>query len=170
VRRLIILLPLAFSLSVARAQEQERKLLDRLLKPDTTLQNAAQNKKFVADKRSIDKHAVVNSFYVPEKSLAKQYAAERKFSAKEFAAHHFRDGEIAATVRARAQRLQQVDVSSAAGTLAVRNSSENGKKIATSEFAGSRPFLGRGKSQKALSQQDTPLTIDQVRELLNKNK
>ena len=50
-------------------------MLDRLLKPDTTLQNAAQSKKFVADKRSIGKQVVVNSFYVPEKSLTKQYAA-----------------------------------------------------------------------------------------------
>ena len=37
-------------------------------------------------------------------------------------------------------------------------------------FAGNRPFLGQGKSQKALSAQDRPLTIEQVRELLNKNK
>ena len=39
-----------------------------------------------------------------------------------------------------------------------------------SEFSGTRPFLVRGKSQKALSQQDRPLSIDEVRELLNKNK
>lgn len=32
------------------------------------------------------------------------------------------------------------------------------------------PFLDRGKSQKALSARDKPLTIEQVRELLNKNK
>ena len=32
------------------------------------------------------------------------------------------------------------------------------------------PFLGQGKSQKALHAQDRPLTIDEVRELLNKNK
>jgi hypothetical protein len=38
------------------------------------------------------------------------------------------------------------------------------------EFSGTRPFLVRGKSQKALSAQDRPLSIDDVRELLNKNK
>jgi hypothetical protein len=37
-------------------------------------------------------------------------------------------------------------------------------------FAGNRPFLDQGKSQKALSRQNPPLTIEQVRELLNKNK
>ena len=47
---------------------------------------------------------------------------------------------------------------------------ENGSNLAAAPFAGNRPFLGRGKSQKALSARDTPLTIEQVRELLNKNK
>jgi hypothetical protein len=170
VRRLIIFLSLAVSVSVAHAQVQEGRLLDRLLKPNTTLQNGAQNKRFVVDGKSVGKQAAVNSFYVPEKSLAKQYGGEREFSAKGFAAHHFRDGEIAATVRARAQLVKKADVDSATGALAVRNASESGKKMATSEFSGNRPFLDRGKSQTALSQHDTPLTIDQVRELLNKNK
>jgi hypothetical protein len=44
------------------------------------------------------------------------------------------------------------------------------KKYATRDFGGNRPFLGQGKSQKALHSQDRPLTIDEVRELLNKNK
>ena len=47
---------------------------------------------------------------------------------------------------------------------------ESGRSVAVGSFAGNRPFLGRGKSQKALSARDTPLTIEQVRELLNKNK
>jgi hypothetical protein len=33
-----------------------------------------------------------------------------------------------------------------------------------------RPFLVQGKSQKVLDQQKPTLTIEQVRELLNKNK
>src|SRR6476659_1045780 len=39
---------LLVSLSCLCAQDQERKLMDRLLKPDMTLQNDAQNKKFIA--------------------------------------------------------------------------------------------------------------------------
>jgi hypothetical protein len=49
-------------------------------------------------------------------------------------------------------------------------SASSTKKYATGDFAGNRPFLGQGKSQKALHAQDRPLTIDEVRELLNKNK
>jgi hypothetical protein len=52
----------------------------------------------------------------------------------------------------------------------VRAASNGDKKVNGREFAENRPFLGKGKSQKALNQHDTPLTIDQVRELLNKNK
>jgi hypothetical protein len=42
--------------------------------------------------------------------------------------------------------------------------------MAASDYPGTRPFLAHGKSQKALSAQDRALTIDEVRELLNKNK
>jgi hypothetical protein len=51
-----------------------------------------------------------------------------------------------------------------------RVAQENGNGVVGVPFAGTRPFLGRGKSQKALSARDTPLTVEQVRELLNKNK
>jgi hypothetical protein len=44
------------------------------------------------------------------------------------------------------------------------------KRKETNDFAGNRPFLEQGKSQKALSQQKPSLTIEEVRELLNKNK
>src|SRR5436853_4051629 len=55
-------------LSCVHAQEQESKLVDRLLRPDTTLRNNAQNKKFIADGASINKRATVGTFYVQEKS------------------------------------------------------------------------------------------------------
>lgn len=55
-------------------------------------------------------------------------------------------------------------------TVEVRPASDSEKKISGNDFAGNRPFLGQGKSQKALSAGKQPLTIDQVRELLNKNK
>jgi hypothetical protein len=38
------------------------------------------------------------------------------------------------------------------------------------DYAGIRPFLDQGKSQKSLSAQNKQLTIEQVRELLNKSK
>lgn len=55
-------------------------------------------------------------------------------------------------------------------TAEVRHEADGEKKISGNDFAGNRPFLGQGKNQKALSAQKPPLTIEQVRELLNKNK
>ena len=38
------------------------------------------------------------------------------------------------------------------------------------KFADQHQFSERGKSQKSFDRQNPPLTIEQVRELLNKNK
>jgi hypothetical protein len=51
-----------------------------------------------------------------------------------------------------------------------RNAPQSDKKAASREYSENRPFLDQGKSQKSLNRQNAPLTIDQVRELLNKNK
>ncbi len=44
------------------------------------------------------------------------------------------------------------------------------KTVATSNYSDTRPFLVHGKSEKSLSAPNRPMTIDEVRELLNKNK
>jgi hypothetical protein len=137
-----------------------------------TLQNSGQNKKFVAPPKGFDKQAEVRPFHVAQmpRTTTKEYVDQREFSAKEFAAHHFRDGETASTIQTRAQRVKTFAVDEGTGALSIRDMPGGGKKIASTEFAGNRQFLDKGKSQKSLSQHDTPLTIEQVRELLNKNK
>jgi hypothetical protein len=158
-------------LSSAPGQEQQqRPLVERLLKPDMTLQNDAQNKAFVTRSQDFDRRAQVRPFYVGKFSGTKEYNNQREFSASEFAAHHFRDGELASTMQARAERVKTFSVDNATGSSLVRDMPGASKKVVPSAFAGTRPFLVRGKSQTALSQRDTPLTIEQVRELLNKNK
>jgi hypothetical protein len=52
----------------------------------------------------------------------------------------------------------------------VRAAPESTTTAAVREFPDNRPFPGRGKSQKALQAYNRPLTIEQVRELLNKSK
>ncbi len=166
----VVIVLLSCGFSVVRAQEQEHRLVDRLLRPDMTLQNSAQNKKFSARIRTFDKQAEVRPFYVAKVPRTKEYVDQRVFSPKEFAAHHFRDGEITSTVQTRAQRVKGFAVDEGTGALTVRDMPGASTKVASSQFTGSRQFLEKGKSQKALSQHDTPLTIEQVRELLNKNK
>ena len=165
-RNVIGLLVLIFSItSSLNAQEQERRLVDRLLKPDTTLQNNAQNKKFVGKEQSIAKQAAVRSFYISEKPRTKPYMERREVSSKQFAAHHFRDGELASTMQARAQRVRQFSVEDGTGVLVLRDAPNDSRKIAAAEYIGARQFLDKGKSQKAISQHDTQRTTETWREV-----
>jgi hypothetical protein len=157
-------------LSVASAQQQEDKLADRLLKPNMSLANSAQKKKFDAAGTFIAKRAPSKSFYTRDKSLAKSFPSERTFSSRQFAAHRFKPEDTTANVSPSSQLMKADTIHPVSASYGTRIASEDGRGLRTASFAGNRPFLGSGKSQEALSAQDTPLTIEQVRELLNKNK
>jgi hypothetical protein len=156
------------------AQEQERKLIDRILKPNTTLTNPAQNKSFGNSRpASFDKPVPVRSFYSPRKTDAKTFQEEKVFTPRQFAARHFRAGDSRANIASRSQ-LQNGDtiVATQAATAGARVAPESTTTSSSAgrQYAGSRPFLDQGKSQKSFAAQNTPLTIEQVRELLNKSK
>jgi hypothetical protein len=162
---------LAVVICCVRGQDQERKLVDRLLKPDMTLQNDAQNKKFTGDSSaSINKPATVKSFYVHQKTRSKNFGGTRDFATSQFYSKTYHDGRSAYEVSSQ-QTLANSGFANANQTArGVRDAPQSGKKVASRAYAGTRPFLDEGKSQKSLNQQNAPLTIDQVRELLNKNK
>lgn len=158
-------------ISVASAQEQERKLVNRLLRPDMALVNSAQNKQFAAAGTLVAKDAPSKNFYPPDRPLSKSFAAEREFHSRQFATSTFPSANAAANISARSQVAKTDIVEIASAPDAARVAPESARNsLATTPFAGSRPFLGRGKSQKTLSAGGTPLTLEQVRELLNKNK
>lgn len=164
----VILLAVLWS---ANAQDQERKLLDRLLKPDMTLQNDAQNKKFVADGSSpINKRATVGTFYVHQKPRSKDFSGTREFSTNQFNSHTYHSGRSAYEVSSQQTMTNSRSAYANQSARGVRDAPQSGKKIASRAYAGNRPFLDEGKSQKSLNRQNAPLTIDQVRELLNKSK
>lgn len=170
VRKIVALLTLFAGVFAASAQEQESKLVNRLLKPNTSMANSAQDKKFVASGISVDKQVPARRFYSREKSLTKNFSAERAFTPKQFAARHFRSGDSAANLSARSELTKSDTVIATSAAPITRTAPDNNATVAVAEFTGNRPFLGRGKSQKALNSQNPPLTIDQVRELLNKSK
>ena len=154
----------------ATAQEQERKLIDRILKPDMSLQNNAQTKEFAARGPTMTRQARTKSFYVPERRAERQFPDDRAFRAKKFDTQESRFSQQQAKLTARS-RVQKADTPYATPAYSgVKSARDNDKAAEVSEFPNTRPFLLRGKSQKALSQQDRPLTIEQVRELLNKNE
>jgi hypothetical protein len=159
--------------SAVLAQEQERKLIDRVLKPDTSLANPAQNKKFAGERlASFDKKAPTSNFYFVPRRVTKTFPeTDRAYTPRQFAARHFRAGDSAAYLATRSQ-LTKTDtvIATTAATAGTRVAPESTVAAPTREYAANRPFLDKGKSQKALHAQDKPLTIEQVRELLNKSK
>lgn len=170
VRMIALFLTLLASVWPISAQEPERKLVDRLLQPNMSLANPAQDKPFSATGASVDKRAPSKSFDLRKKSRTKSFAGERAFTAKQFATQSFVAADSSANTSTRSHLTKTGTVYFASAAEATRVAPESDARLAAATFAGDRPFLGRGKSQKALSAQDTPLTIEQVRELLNKNK
>lgn len=169
-RRFYILICAFVALSSGRAQEQERKLVDRLLNPDMSLANTAQNKKFTTDSKVADKPANVGTFYLEQKPAPKSYSATREFTAGRFHSPVFVAGQKTANTSSRTE-IQNADTRPAAPRARRVQETHDARKVATSRnYAGERPFLGRGKSQKSLDRKNPPMTIDDVRELLNKNK
>jgi hypothetical protein len=164
-------LTLLVGVRIAAAQKQETKLIDRLLRPNTALSNSAQNKKFVAaGGSSFDKRVRTRNFYTREKTLSKLFPGERTFTPQQFAARHFRMSDSSANIATRTELTKNDRMISMPAVPGIRVAPESNASIPAREFADNRPFLGRGKSQKALQAQNRPLTIEQVRELLNKSK
>ena len=166
-----VCLLLTTALCCVRAQDQEKKLVDRLLKPNMALQNEAQNKKFSGDgSASINKRANVGTFFFHRKPSSKNYAGTRDFSTTPFYSQTYRGGRTAHEVSSQ-QTLANSKATYANQTArGVRDAPQSGKKVASRAYAGNRPFLGEGTNQKSLNRKTEPLTIEQVRELLNKNK
>jgi len=170
VRMFLAFTTLVSVVATASAQEQEGKLVDRLLRPNMALANPAQNKQFATTSTFVEKRVPTKSFYAPEKSLAKPFTSERSFSPQQFAVRHFRAGDSTADISVRSRLTKTDTIYATPAAQVTHTASDSDKIVTTTPFAGNRPFLGQGKSQKALSAHDTPLTIEQVRELLNKNK
>jgi hypothetical protein len=133
------------------------------------LQNSAQNKKFVADGVSVDKHASVATFYVQKKTRERSYPGTREFSTSSFLSRWFY-GRNRADANSRKQSTDAGKTYPTSAIADVRSAHGSHKSADTHDFAGQRPFLEKGKSQKFLNRKNKPLTIEQVRELLNKNK
>jgi hypothetical protein len=169
-KSLAVFLSLLTVFSCLRAQDQERKLIDRLLRPDMTLQNSEQKKKFIADGTSINRKASVGTFYVDKKNNSKTFSGTRELSTQQFNSRPFHGSRGAfenSSQQAGGNSRRTYSTQSARDP---RDAPKSDKKIASRAYAGNRPFLDQGKSQKSLNRQNAPLTIEQVRELLNKNK
>jgi hypothetical protein len=155
--------------STGFTQQQERTLIDRLLRPDMELQNKAQSKKFATNSTVIENRGTVGTFVLEPARQQKPVAETRTIVTTEYRARSFQsNSSVSSSVQNR-----DADLSGQLTTLSTRDIHETHDshlKVADRSFAGEREFREQGKSQKSLDRQNPPLTIDQVRELLNRNK
>ena len=144
-------------------------MVDRLLKPDMTLANPAQNKQFNGTgTTSVDKKFVAKSFYSGNEANTKTFTGEKDFSAKGYETGKSTRTEKIGERQRRTDRHEQEILHRR--KLACPERPENGKAANTRDYPENRPFLGKGTRQEILSKQNQPLTIDEIRELLNKSK
>jgi len=135
------------------------------------LQNDAQNKKFIGDgSASMNKRANLGTFYVHQKPRSKDFSGTRDFSTTQFYSQTYRGGHTAHEVSSQQTVANSKAAYANQTARGVRDASQSGKKVASRSYAGNRPFLDQGTNQKSLNRKNEPLTIEQVRELLNKNK
>ena len=168
-RWLLVLCTVFFCAANLQAQHQEASLVDRLLRPNMELQNDAQTKKFNAGSTVVERRGTVGTFYLQPNRSEKSFSDTRDYSTTEFGSRSFNSGSrTVATTQNRSSNKS----ASRAGTSVrdIRPAYESQNAIPTREYAEQRQFVEKGKSQKSLDRQNPPLTIDQVRELLNKNK
>jgi hypothetical protein len=171
VRSFFLLLGLTVCLVSARAQEQEHKLVDRLLRPDMSLASTAQDKKFTAvGGTSVDQKFVAKSFYSGDEKPTKSFWGVKIFSSKEFETRGFSRADAAANAKTNAEIAYANTEFPTKKSSLIRTSSNEGKLATVRDYADNRPFLAKGTRQNMLNQKNKPLTIDEVRELLNKNK
>ena len=140
------------------------------MEPDMKLGNEAQHKKFTADKTSVNRKANVNAFYVQQRSNSKQFSGSRQYSAREFNSRNFEQGDQAVARDVSSQKAVDWTYSASGKTASTHTARDQNKTQASRDYTGNRPYLEKGKSQKSLSRKNKPMTIDEVRDLLNKNK
>ena len=155
----------------ALAQNQEQSLVDRLLRPNMDLHNKAQGKAFRADSKVVAHSGNAGTFVLKSPAKEKTFADTRTVAHKQY-----RSGQSRADLGENAfvsVRDANVQSRSKITTSSVRDvhPAYDARLAVSGRSAGEeRVFREEGKSQKSLSRQNPPLTIDQVRELLNKNK
>jgi len=168
VRSLLTICTAFLCLANLPAQQQKPSLVDRLLRPNMELQNEAQGKKFVANSTITERRGTL--FYVPPRRPEKTLECERSYSVQKYVPGTFNSGVAGVDAAQNRDAAKSARIASSR-IWDVRSAPDANATVSTGDYAeDQRQFKEQGKSQKSLDRQNPPLTIDQVRELLNKNK
>jgi len=157
------------------AQEQERKLLDRIQRPNTELTNPMQGKSFLGGGGVEMKEAAVGrgTFAGVKSAPMKEFAGTRSFLGIKNPWFGNRVFETKSASLTGGGGLGKLDAAYPVRDAATREFSSSEKKAnLKSEEIPVRPFLVTGEAQGAFEQLSEKIhkemTIDDIRELLNK--
>ena len=168
-RGCLLLFGLTIFASFAHAQEHQ--MMDRIMHPNMSLSNPAQDRKFVAvEGTSIDRKFVAKGFYSGAELSTKSFWGLRSFLSKIFGTEKYARQDAAANVKTNAETAFASTAFATHESALMHTSSQADKSSPVRDYADNRPFLAKGARQQQLSEQSHALTIDEVRELLNKSK
>jgi len=172
---------------VLHAQQQEPKLEERLLyTPNSSLAYAPEKGAFLSGKTFNAGKAYVKDYEYDQKVQTKAFSAKDFSGAKGYWAGNFKLSDSKTPVQD-AFVLSSMSKTYATKAEDVKNARESGETSPTRGYAGNVQFKGRYEDQTELAtnakakpksaawrqeQEKTksPLSIDEVRDLLNKNK
>jgi hypothetical protein len=170
-----LLLAALAAASTALAQEQERKLIDRIMKPDMTLESTVGRKSFGGGKDFAGRSFTSRGYYSSRTFSPRAFetrATRDTSKTPVFGKYAFRTPEAVTTTKLARESGKGVD----ARTVPVEAANESGRDaaLARTNRHADRPYLIRGKSQDIFDQRNSEsqrkLSIDDVRELLNKSQ
>ena len=132
------------------------------------LQNNAQGKKFTANSALIERRGTVGTFFLQPTRAEKKFSDAHALTAIGYPSHSANMGSRTVVPdQNRSLTTRAIETSSIPDVHDAQNAH---RTTAGHDFADQHQFREQGKSQKSLDRQNPPLTIEQVRELLNKNK
>jgi hypothetical protein len=167
----IVLLALVVCAGALQAQVQEAGTMDRILHPDRTLKYSDMDRKFDAPAAAGNKQAAVRPF--PFSHPASVKAGDGVFRTSKFDSKNYQTKDFATKPAAVTKEYDKTTKTYAVKAVPVNEDRAANKIMDTHEFASAeKPYLGRGKRQDTLDEipETKQMTIDQVRELLNKPK
>lgn len=167
---LLVALLLAGPAAGARAQQQESGLYQRIMHPDMGMTYNPANKRFAGHRAAQGKTASTRSFAFGRAARVKSYRAGGFNGSRDYRANHFSRADRSAA----AGRKGFAETDRAFSTRAVdtREARDARKALPVPASDRARAFLVPGKRQGALDEQSRarPMSIDEVRELLNKSR
>ncbi len=154
-----------------RAQKQERGMMERIQHPDMSLAFHPANKRFggrAGGSGIGEKSATTRPFLFGRSATLKSYRARGFAGSRGFASNTFAGRDRMAAVNTPAAGA---DRAFSTRDVAVREARDAGKSLPV-RAARLPNFTPVGKRQGALDEQQRtrPMTIDEVRELLNKSR